>query len=327
MSLQLETKPELKTIIRGEKEFFDLIIIGGGPAGLAAAIYGLRAKLNLLMIEKMVLGGLASTAFRVENYPGFPEGVSGFDLCQKMSEQAVKLGLKILWGNAFKVKNNKKHREVDVDGKTLRAKSVIAATGTEAAKLGIAGEEKFRGKGVSYCATCDGPFYQDKSIMVIGGGNAAVEEALFLTRYAKKVSIVHRRDELRADKILADQARNHPKIYFFWHSTLEEICGKEMVSEVVLKDLVSGKKLKVPTEGVFIYVGSRPNTELLKGAVKTDEKGFILTDEKMKTSAPGIFAAGDARAKTLRQIVTAVSDGAVAADSAREFIEKLDIER
>lgn len=321
MSLKLEAKPEIKTIVVKEKESLDLIIIGGGPAGITAAIYALRSKLSVLLIEKMIIGGMASTTFHIDNYPGFPEGIAGLDLSQKMAEQAQKLGLKIVWGKAVKIVNNKSHRKVQVDGKTYSARAIIIATGTEAAKLGIPGEEEFRGKGVSYCATCDGPFYQNKNIMVVGGGNSAVEEALYLTRFANKLSIVHRRDELRADKILAEQAKKHPKIYFFWHCALAKISGEKVVTEASVRDLQSGNVIKVPVDGIFIYIGSLPNTELAKGIVKLDEKGFILTDEKMKTSAPGIFAAGDVRAKSLRQVVTAASDGAIAANSAREFID------
>jgi len=323
MSLQLEAKPKAKAVFVEEKKLYDLVVIGGGPAGLTAAIYALRARLKTLLIEKMVLGGLASTAFQIENYPGFPEGISGMELCQKMGEQAKRLGLEVLYGNALRVRKNNKHREVEIDGKTLSAKALVIATGSEVAKLGVPGEEEFHGKGVSYCATCDGPFYKDKNVLVVGGGNAAVEEALFLTRYAQKVAIVHRRDELRADKILSERAMSHPKIYFFWHAKVEKITGSKVVTEVLLHDLASEKKLKVPIDGVFIYAGSKPNSELAKGLVKLDDKGFILTDEKMKTSAAGIFAAGDVRAKSLRQIVTAVADGALAADSARGYVEGL----
>jgi thioredoxin reductase (NADPH) len=319
MSLQLEAKPKPKAVFIEEKKLYDLVIIGGGPAGLAAAIYALRARVKTLLIEKMVLGGLASTAFQIENYPGFPEGISGMELCQKMGEQAKRLGLEVLYGNALRVKR----REVEIDGKTLSAKALVIATGSEVAKLGVPGEEEFHGNGVSYCATCDGPFYKDKNVLVVGGGNAAVEEALFLTRYAQKVAIVHRRDELRADKILSERAMSHPKIYFFWHAKVEKITGNKVVTEVLLHDLVSEKKLKIQIDGVFIYVGSKPNSELVKGLVKLDDKGFIVTDEKMKTSVAGIFAAGDVRAKSLRQIVTAVADGALAADSARGYVEGL----
>ena len=199
---------------------------------------------------------------------------------------------------------------------------MVIATGTEKLKLNIPGEEKFIGRGVSYCATCDGAFYQNKNVMVVGGGNAAIEEALFLTRYANKVSIVHRRDALRADRILADRAQSHPKIYFYWHSVLEEIKGDKFVTEAAIKDLVSGKTIKIPIDGVFIYIGGKPNSEPVKNLVKLDEKGYIQTDDLMRTSAPGILAAGDVRVKLLRQVVTAVSDGAIAAETAREFIEK-----
>lgn len=321
MITQVKAKPKPEAIIVEKKPPLSLIIIGGGPAGLAAALYAVRSRVRTLLIEKMILGGMVSTTFSIENYPGFPEGISGMELCQRMQDQVRRLGLDILWGNAVSVKNRKDHREVHVNGKVLTAKAVIIATGTEAAKLGVPGEDEFRGRGVSYCATCDGPFYKEKNIMVIGGGNSAVEEALFLTRYAKKVSIVHRRDELRADKILAERALSNPKIYFFWHSVVEEISGKQKVEEVILKDLANGKKLKVPVDGIFIYIGSKPNSEIVKDTVKLDKQGFILTDENMKTSAAGIFAAGDVRAKSLRQVVTAVGDGAIAADSARKFIE------
>jgi thioredoxin reductase (NADPH) len=323
MSLQLATKPQVKTIVVEENNAFDLIIVGGGPAGLTAALYALRDRLKVSLIEKMVLGGAVSTTYQIENYPGFPEAVSGMDLCQKMAEQVKKLGVSILWSGATKLKKNKGSWEVICDGKILSARAVIFATGTDPAKLNVAGESKFRGRGVSYCATCDGAFYRGKNVMVVGGGNSAIEEALFLTRYAQKVSIVHRRDELRAEKILAEKAKNHPQIYFFWHSVVEEIAGDKTVSEVVLHDLSSDKRLRVPTDGVFIYVGSSPNSEPVKDLVKLDARRFILTDEKMQTSAEGIFAAGDVRAKFLRQIVTAAADGAIAAEAAREFIEKI----
>ncbi|MBN2057883.1 MAG: thioredoxin-disulfide reductase [Candidatus Saganbacteria bacterium] len=301
---------------------FDLIIVGGGPAGMTAALYACRSRLKVLMIEKMILGGQATTTFFIENYPGFPEGISGMDLGNRMQDQVRRLGLDIVWGNATSLENKKDHREITVDNKIFNAKSVIIATGTEAARLGVPGEEDLRGRGVSYCATCDGPFYKDKNIMVVGGGNSAIEEALFLTRYAKKISVVHRRDELRADKILGERALADPKIYFFWHSVVEAIKGDKTVSEVVLKDKNSNKKLKVPVDGVFIYIGSKPNSELVKGAVKLDKNGFIVTDNEMKTSIPGIFAAGDVRAKSLRQIVTAAADGAIAAEAARKSIEQ-----
>jgi thioredoxin reductase (NADPH) len=323
VSTQVAVKPKLQPKIADSSRFYDLIIIGGGPAGLAAAIYAGRNRLSTVIIEKMVLGGQASNAYFIENYPGFPAGISGQELEGKMTEQATKLGLQVIWGNVSKVKKSTdKHFEAQVDGKTIKGKTVIIATGSENLRLDVPGEEEFRGRGVSYCATCDGAFYKDKNLIVAGGGNSAIEEALYLTRFAAKVSIVHRRDELRADKVLAERAKSHPKIYFFWHSVVEEIKGDKFVKEAVLKDLLTGKKLIVPVDGIFIYIGSKPGTDFVKDLVKLDEQGYIMTDDKMKTSVEGIFAAGDVRQKSLRQIVTAVADGAIAAKSAREYIEK-----
>ena len=321
MNTQVKAKPKPKSVSLEKPSSFDLIIIGGGPAGLTAALYALRARLNTLLVEKMILGGMASTTFSIENYPGFPDGISGMELSTRLQHQVKKLGIEIIWGNAISVKNNKNSFSVRIDGKIFQAKALIIASGTEAARLGVPGEDEFRGRGVSYCATCDGPFYKDKNIMVIGGGNAAIEEALFLTRFAKKISIVHRHDELRADKILAERALANPKTYFFWHSVVEEIVGKQKVEEVVLKDVHSKKNIKVPIEGVFVYIGSKPNSECVRDVVKLDAKGFIATNEDMETSVPGIFAAGDIRQKHLRQIVTAAADGAIAAESARKLIE------
>ncbi|MFH1684079.1 MAG: thioredoxin-disulfide reductase [Candidatus Margulisiibacteriota bacterium] len=321
MPTQLKARPKAKPVSSEKKPPIDLIIIGGGPAGLSAALYATRSRLKVLLIEKMILGGQATTTFFIENYPGFPEGISGLELCNRMQDQVRRLGLDIMWGNTISVKNKKTFREVQVDGKILTSKAVIIATGTESAKIGVPGEDEFRGRGVSYCATCDGPFYKEKNIMVVGGGNSAIEEALFLTRYARKISVVHRRDQLRADKILAERALAEPKMYFFWHSVVEAISGKQKVEEVTLKDLNSNKKLKVPIDGIFIYIGSKANSDCVKDTVKLDKQGFIITDENMKTSATGIFAAGDIRVKLLRQVVTAVSDGAIAAESARKYIE------
>ncbi|MFH1361900.1 MAG: FAD-dependent oxidoreductase, partial [bacterium] len=240
----------------------------------------------------------------------------------RMQEQVKRLGLDIVWGNTTSIQKKKDNFEVMVDNKTLHSKAIIIATGTEAAKLNIPGEDEFRGKGVSYCATCDGPFYKDKNIFVVGGGNAAIEEAIFLTRFAKKVSVVHRRDTLRADKILTERAVANPKIYFFWHSVVAEIKGEKKVEELVLSDLPTNKKLKVAADGIFVYVGSRPNSALVKDNVKLNKHGYIITDENMQTSIKGIWAAGDVREKSLRQVVTAAADGAIAAEAARKFIEE-----
>lgn len=320
--MKLSTKPKIQTIITKMISGYDLIIIGGGPAGLTSAIYAGRYGLKTLLIEKAILGGLASTTYRIENYPGFPEGISGMDLSNKLEEQARLYGVKTIYGNATKIENHNKHKMVFVDeNKKFKTKAIILAMGTEAQKLNVAGEDKLRGRGVSYCATCDGPFYKDKDILVVGGGNSAVEEALFLTRYAKKVSIVHRRDKLRADLAVAKKALTHPKIFMLWNSIVEEIKGKERVEEVVIKNTTTDKSSTISANGVFVYVGSTPQTDFIKGTVDLDENGFIPTSGKFTTSAPGIFVAGDVRRKTLRQIITAAGDGASAADEARKYIE------
>lgn len=319
MSSRIAAKTKPQAVIVQPSQAYDVVIIGGGPAGLTAAIYALRSRLKTLLVEKMIIGGLASTTYQVENYPGFVEAIPGMELCQRMEKQARKLGLEVLWGNVKKVRPQ---LQVEVDGKTISAKAIIVASGTEPAKLGVPGEDELRGRGVSYCATCDGPFYQGKNVIVVGGGNSAIEEALYLTRFAQKVSLVHRRDQLRADKILAEKAQNHPKIYFYWHAELTEISGQGKVAAVTLQDKTTGKKTAVPADGVFVYIGTNPNIEPVKGVLKLDERGFIITDDQMKTSAIGIFAAGDIRSKHLRQIVTAAADGALAATAAREFIEQ-----
>lgn len=324
MSAQTVAKPQAAALIIEKNDIYDLLILGGGPGGLTAAIYALRAGLNTGLVERMVLGGTALATYQIGNFPGFPEGISGAELGRRLEEQAVKFGLTTIWGSTSRVRKNRSLWEVEVDGKLVLARSLVVSTGTEAAKLNVPGEAELRGKGVSYCATCDGPFYKDKNIIVIGGGNAAVEEALFLTRFGRQVSLVHRRDRLRADQILVSRAKAEPKIYFFWNSVVEEINGREKVEGVTIKDLSNKKTLKVPADGVFIYIGSRPNSSLVKELVKLDEHGYIITDETMATAAPGLFAVGDVRAKTLRQVVTAAADGAIAADSARKYLEEID---
>ena len=319
-SVEVKPRPKLKeAFLPGE--LWDTIIIGGGPAGISAGIYAQRFGLKTLLIEKAALGGQASSTFLIDNYPGFPEGVSGFDLSQKFQEQVKRFGVRIIWGSVEKISSNRSHKEIVVDGKILAAKTIIIASGAESKKIGIPGEDLFRGRGVSYCGTCDGPFYKDKNILVVGGGNSAVEEALFLTRYASKVSIVHRRDKLRADKMLAAKAAMDTKIYFVWHSVVEEIIGKNKVEKVIIKDLTADKQLTIQVDGVFIYIGTLPNSFFAKGIVKINKEGYIQVNSEMKTSQKGIFAAGDVCQKTLRQVVTAVADGAIAADSARIYIE------
>jgi len=319
---ELKTLPKLEAIVLSHGPLFDLIIIGGGPAGLAAALYAGRARLRTLLVEKALLGGMASTTYLIENYPGFPHGVSGMDLAKYLEEQAKKFGADFYYSDVtgITIKDNKKI--VQIDGRSVEARALIIAAGTETKKLNIPGEEQFIGRGVSYCATCDGPFYKGKNIVVVGGGNAAIEEALFLTRYASKISIIHRRNRLRADKVLAEQALNDPKIFVIWDSQVEEIIGTSRIEKIKVKNVQTKKTNYIPADGVFIYVGSQPNTSFIKGIIDLDKEGYIKTDENMKTSVMGIFAAGDIRVKSLKQVVTAVADGAIAANSARLYIEE-----
>lgn len=317
----VKTLPKLEAIVQSHGPLFDLIIIGGGPAGLTAALYAGRARLKTLLIEKALLGGMASTTYLVENYPGFPHGISGMDISRSFEEQAKKFGADFYYGEVAEIIDKKDRKEIKIDGKIIETRAVIIASGTETKKLNIPGEDQFRGRGVSYCATCDGPFYREKNIVVIGGGNTAVEEALYLTRYARKISIIHRRDKLRADRILAEQALNDPKIFVVFNAQVEEILGSARIENIKVKNLLTQKSNFIPTEGIFIYVGSVPNSSLLAGMADLDKEGYVLTDENMKTSVPGIFAAGDIRKKNLKQIVTAASDGAIAANSVRLYLD------
>lgn len=302
-------------------QLYDVVIIGGGPAGLTAGLYTARARLKSLLIERGFAGGQVMTIDWVENYPGFDEGISGVELSQRMERQAKRFGLEVIQGTVLKLHlHGEIKRAVLEEGKVYEAKAVIIATGANPKPLNVKGEERYKGRGVSYCATCDGAFFKGKRIAVIGGGNSAVQEAIFLTRFAELVYIVHRRDKLRATKIIQERAFSNPKIKFIWNSSVEEIMGEDKVNALLLKNTNTGEVSKLDVEGVFIYVGYKPNTEFLKGIVRLDKDNYIITDEEMATSVPGIFAAGDVRAKSLRQITTAVGDGALAAISAEKYI-------
>lgn len=321
----LEAKPKPQTIVKSGKRPFSLIIIGGGPAGLTAGIYAERAKLETILIEKVIAGGMITSTEMVENYPGFPEGISGMDLGKRFEEQARKFGLDIIYDKVTGIEIKGDIKEVFTEEHTYSSRALIIATGSEPKKLGLPGEDRFTGKGVSYCATCDGPFYRDKNVAVIGGGNAALEEAVFLTKFAKLVTIIHRRDELRAERALQETASKNPKIFIRMHTIVEEIVGDQKINSIKLMDTVTGKKSSIPVEGVFIYVGFNPNTGLVKDIVKLDENGYIITDDRLAASVPGIFAAGDVRKKHLRQVVTSTADGALAAHSAQEYLEERSI--
>lgn len=303
---------------------FDTIILGGGPAGLSAGIYSARGAVSTAIVDKNMFGGQPSNYLELENYPGFPI-VGGYDLMEKIEEHADKFGIQ-----KFPMQEIEK---VDLISKKIYtkeyefgAKTIIIATGAQPMKLGVKGEKEFVGRGVSYCAVCDGAFYKNKVVAVIGGGNSAIEEAMYLTKFASKVFVVHRRNELRADKIIQERAFKNEKIEFVWNNVVKEINGENTVNSVVLEDVKTGKQTDLTVDGVFPYIGIVPNTEDFNGQLMQDKKGFIITDETMATSINGVFAVGDVRNTPLRQVVTAVSDGAVGAVYAVKYLETLHTE-
>ena len=307
-------------------ETYDLVIIGGGPAGMTAAIYGARAALKTLIIERGMPGRQAATTFEIANYPGFPQGTTGPDLAMAMFEQAQNMGAEFLNGEITAMDLQGELKKIEVGSTTVLGKTVILATGSEPRKLGVPGENKFRGRGVSYCATCDGAFFKDKDVVVVGGGDAAVEEGLYLTRFARKVTIVHRRDKLRANAAAQRRAFANEKISFVWNTVVEEILGDISVTGVRVKNLEKEAKGEpsesvLNTDGVFIYIGQIPNVEFFPDSLKRTPEGYIETDEHLRTNIPGVFAAGDVRDTVLRQLVTATADGAIAAMSALHYLE------
>ena len=306
-----------------EDKLYDLIIVGAGPAGLTAGIYATRAKLNTILLERLNPGGLVASTDWVENYPGFPKGISGAELMKKMEEQTAKFGLEII---PFKEVNSAdlkgQTKTIKVDSEEYKAKAVIIASGTEPKKLNIPGEEKFKGRGVSYCATCDGPFFQDKDIVMIGGGSSGIQEGLFLIRFVKSISVVEFMPHLNAEKILQERAHKDAKFKFFVNHMAISINGENQVESVTIKSRETDEEKTIQAAGVFVYVGWDPKTEFLKGQVDLDKWGYVVASEDTKTSVPGVFVVGDVRQKTLRQITTAVADGAVAAFVAERYIEE-----
>ena len=304
------------------KTDYDIVIIGAGPAGLTAGIYAARARMNVLLLEKAVPGGQILVTDWIENYPGFPEGISGFDLAEKMKVQAEELGLKIETAEVHSLNLSEESKQIVLKDKSITTNTLIIASGASPRKLGI-GEDKFMGKGISFCATCDAPFFKEKTVVAIGGGDTAVQEAIYLTKFAKKVYLVHRRDELRATKILQERAFANDKIEFVWDSVPTGVEGFFGVESVKVKNVKTNEEKAIKADGCFIWVGILPNASFLNDAVDTDDFGFIRADVKMQTSVPGVYAAGDIRDTPLRQISTAVGDAAIAAVSAEHFIENL----
>jgi len=302
-------------------EVYEVIIIGGGPGGLTAGLYTSRARLSTLLIESALFGGQMTTTELIENYPGFPQGVTGDELSRLMEDQAKKFGMKTVTQEVVKVSLEGDVKVVQSYETTYRCEALIVSTGAEYRKLGVPGEKEFAGKGVSYCATCDGAFFRDSQIVVVGGGDSALTEALFLTKFARELTIIHRRDALRGTKIYQERALASPKIKFLWNSIVQEIKGDSTVRSINVKNVKTGEIKEVETEGVFLFVGLVPRTQFLKGVVQMDEAGYILTNEDCETSTKGIFAVGDCRKKLLRQIATAVGDGATAAFASEKFLE------
>lgn len=305
-----------------EKEF-DLVILGGGPAGFSAGIYTARGNVSTAILDVSMLGGQPSNYLELENYPAFMK-IGGFELMEKFEEHADMFGVQKFPMQEIEfidlVSSPKIIRTKEVE---FRTKSVIIATGAKPMKLGVKGEEEFVGRGVSYCAVCDGAFYKDKVVAVVGGGNSAVEEAIYLTKFASKVYIIHRRDELRADKIIQDRAAKNEKIEFVLNSVVCEIQGQDLVNNLILKNTKTDEMFNLAVDGVFPYIGITPNVENISGQITQDKAGFIITDETMKTSIDGVFAIGDVRNTPLRQVITAASDGAIAGVYAVKYIESL----
>lgn len=302
---------------------FDTVILGGGPAGLSAGIYASRGAVSTAIIDTSMLGGQPSNYLELENYPGFPL-VGGFDLMEKFEEHADKFGVqKFPMQEIESVDLKSTPKVIKTKDAEFRAKTVIIACGAQPMKLGVPGEAEFVGRGVSYCAVCDGAFYKNKVVAVVGGGNAAVEEAMYLTKFADKVYVIHRRNELRADKIVQERAFKNEKIEFIWDSVVKEINGADLVNTAVLENVKTHEISNLQVDGVFPYIGMTPNIESISGQVEQDANGFIITDETMKTSIDGVYAAGDVRKTPLRQVITAASDGAVSAVYAVKYLESI----
>ncbi len=306
-----------------ENTIESVIIIGAGPAGLSAALYAARAELSPLVFTGMQLGGQAALTHTIENYPGFPEGVSGPGLGELFQKQAERFGARIEYDSVASVDLSKKPFRVKTYGREYQAKALIIASGADPVKLNIPGEKDLTGKGVSYCATCDGWFFKDKTVAVVGGGDSALEEALFLTRYASKVTVIHRRDQLRAGALLQTRASENPKIEFLMESVVKEIAGAEKVTHLVIENVKSKDLSDLPVEGIFIFIGHTPNTGMYAGQLDLDERGFIKADLKMRTSVDGVFACGEVADAEYKQVVTSAGMGAAAAIQASRYLEQL----
>ncbi|HIZ19811.1 MAG TPA: thioredoxin-disulfide reductase [Firmicutes bacterium] len=299
---------------------YDIIVIGGGPAGYAAALYAARAGFDTVLLERMAAGGQMALTGEIDNYPGFEEGVDGFTLSMKMQQGAERFGVKTEYAEAAAVELSGDIKKVQTTGGEFLGKAVIIAAGANPRELGLPGEQELTGRGVHYCAHCDGRFYKDKTVVVVGGGNSAASDALYLSRLAKKVYVVHRRDTLRATKVYHDPLLKAENVEFLWNSTVSALLADERLTGIQVKDVQTGASRELACDGVFVSIGRKPATDFLAGAVELDALGYVVADESTRTNTAGVYAAGDVRTKPLRQIVTAVSDGAVAVHYAEEYL-------
>lgn len=319
-----EIAAKLGLPVEGEGQLFDLIVVGAGPAGLTAAIYAAREHLSTLVLERGIPGGQIALTEQIDNYPGFPEGIGGFEFAERIAEQARRYGVEILSPTQVtRVVRNSKHLIVETDLEDrYKAHAVLIATGSSYRRLGVPGEEHLIGRGVSYCATCDAPFFSGQDVLVVGGGDSAAQEGLFLTKFASSVTLVVRRGEMTASRILADKISHHPKVKIRYHTVVKELRGDTHLSSALLRDLRSGEEFEMAAGGLFVFIGMHPNTEFLKETVKLDAAGFVTTDHTLGTSLPGVFAAGDVRAGSTKQVASAAGEGATAALMISEYLRE-----
>jgi len=301
-------------------DMYDVVIIGSGPAGLTAGIYAARGGLKTAIVELAMPGGQAASTENIENYPGFPEGINGYELMNSFHKQALTFGVEFIFEEVQDLDLSGSVKKIQTDSQVLEARAIIIAAGSKPRLLGVPGEDGFKGRGVSYCATCDGAFFRGKKVVVVGGGDAAIEEGLYLTKFAEEVIIVHRRAGFRASKIALDRANDNPKIRFELNVIIEEILGSDRVEGVRILDVLSKETREITADGVFIYVGTDPNAQFIKGEIETDDKGYILSNSLLQTNIAGVYAAGDIRNTPLRQVATAVGDGALAAVEVEKFL-------
>lgn len=301
---------------------YDVIIVGAGPAGLTAGIYASRGGLKTAIVELAMPGGQAASTEKIENYPGFPEGVNGYELMNAFHQQALSFGVEFIFEEVQALELKDPVKRIQTDSRVLEAKSIIIAAGSKPRLLSVPGEDLFKGRGVSYCATCDGAFFRGKKVVVVGGGDAALEEGIYLTKFAEEVILVHRREGFRASQIVINRAKENPKIRFELNYVVEEILGSDHVEGVRIRNVLDSTKREIPADGVFIYVGTHPNVQFIHGEIKTDEQGYIYTNQYLQTNIEGVYAAGDIRDTPLRQVATAVGDGALAAVEVEKYLSE-----